>query len=71
MADIADRANDLMLDNLEALLAARQPAKARHSLAECLDCGEEIPPARQLAAPGCTLCTWCQSLSEQRGRANG
>ncbi|MEZ1745667.1 TraR/DksA C4-type zinc finger protein [Pseudomonas aeruginosa] len=59
MADIADRANDLMLDNLEALLA------------ECLDCGEEIPPARQLAAPGCTLCTWCQSLSEQRGRANG
>ncbi|MCY1412553.1 hypothetical protein D3C76_619230 [compost metagenome] len=71
MADIADRANDLMLKHIDALLAARLPAKGGQSLSKCLDCGVEIPVARQLAAPGCTLCTWCQSLSEQRECANG
>ncbi|NMZ72958.1 TraR/DksA family transcriptional regulator [Pseudomonas nitroreducens] len=71
MADIADRANDAMLETMDNLLAARQPAFVGQSLSECLDCGDEIPSARQLAAPGCTLCTFCQSITEKRGRANG
>ncbi|OBY59447.1 TraR/DksA C4-type zinc finger protein [Pseudomonas sp. AU12215] len=71
MADIADRANDAMLETMDNLLAARQPAFVGQSLSECLDCGDEIPSARQLAAPGCTLRTFCQSITEKRGRANG
>ncbi|MED5608507.1 TraR/DksA C4-type zinc finger protein [Pseudomonas sp. JH-2] len=71
MADIADKANDLVLERMDAYLAARKPVEGGASLDECLDCGDPIPVARQLAAPGCTLCTWCQALSEQRRRANG
>jgi len=71
MADIADRANDVVLESMDSLLAARKPAFVGRSLSECLDCGDEIPPARQIAAPGCTLCTFCQSITEKRGRANG
>lgn len=34
------------------------------SLSHCLDCGEEIPEARQKAVPGVTRCIHCQFLSE-------
>jgi len=31
------------------------------SLAECEECGEDIPSARQAAIPGVRLCITCQS----------
>ncbi|WEJ72825.1 TraR/DksA C4-type zinc finger protein [Pseudomonas sp. PSE14] len=68
MADIADYANDLVLDRIEDLLLSRRPAVAVSSAESCEDCGDDIPPARRLAAPGCTRCIDCQALDELERR---
>ena len=34
------------------------------SRSECVECGEAIPRARQLAVPGCSRCVHCQNLAE-------
>ena len=31
----------------------------------CEDCGDDIPKARRLAQPGCTLCISCQDALER------
>lgn len=68
MADLADYANDLMLERLDALLAAR-PQGAVHAAAEdCQVCGEPIPEARRQAVPGCDRCLDCQALEELERR---
>lgn len=40
--------------------------RSRPSLAQCEDCGEDIPIERQRIAQGCTRCITCQSLEERR-----
>ena len=37
-----------------------------HSLEECVECGDDIPKARQLAYPGVTRCTLCQGIHEKQ-----
>ena len=32
---------------------------------ECVECGEEIPEARQKAIPGVQLCVFCQEMNER------
>lgn len=66
MADNADIANDIMQDRLDALLAARRPRVIQASATWCDFCGDEIPQARRLAAPGCVYCIDCQSIAERR-----
>lgn len=67
MADLADRANDLVLERIEQTLAARKPASLRVT-AECEGCGAPIPPERLQAMKGrgCTMCVPCQSYYERR-----
>ncbi|MFB9159929.1 TraR/DksA family transcriptional regulator [Chromobacterium violaceum] len=68
--DEFDRAQELEALHLEASLAA-QAAASRPlgaSLSHCDDCGDPIPEARRLAAPGCTRCMACQDWAEQRKR---
>lgn len=67
MADIADRANDLVLERLEQTLAARKPASLRVT-ADCEGCGEPIPAERleAMKGRGCTMCVPCQARSERR-----
>lgn len=36
------------------------------SLTECVECGDDIPADRQQAIPGCTQCTECASMAEER-----
>ncbi len=71
MADIADFANDLVLDRVDQALAARliaaKPALAAHSFLFCEECDEAIPEARRVAQPGCTHCVDCLSLAELKG----
>jgi len=67
MADLADRANDLVLERMEQALAARRPVVPRMA-SDCEDCGDPIP-AKRLAAmksQGCTLCLECQGYREGR-----
>jgi len=68
MADIADRANDLVLERMEQHLAARTPAMGGAVAEECEDCGAPIPEGRRLALAGrgCTLCVECQGYHERR-----
>ena len=70
MADIADFANDLVLERVDQALAARRiaakPALAAHSFLFCEDCEEPIPEKRRVAQQGCTQCLSCQSVTEAR-----
>lgn len=68
MADVADRANDLMQERIDSILAARAPAHGGVSAFECASCGGEIPEARRLAVRGCCRCAECQGLEERRTR---
>lgn len=49
MADIADYANDLMLERIEDMLHSRRSSAVISSAEYCEDCGDDIPPARRLA----------------------
>lgn len=56
----------------QALNAVRQrleAQRAKPSLQECSQCGEDIPLARQVAVPGVEMCIHCQTLAE-RFKAN-
>lgn len=55
--------NDNAVHKVRDALAkqAKQP-----SLEECEECGDEIPEARRIAVPGCTLCIYCKEKSERR-----
>ena len=68
--DDADRADDHITKELElAIRAARgvMPPDTR-SADCCQSCGEEISSARQLAVPGCTMCTDCADEVESLRR---
>ncbi|CDF82633.1 hypothetical protein PKB_1268 [Pseudomonas knackmussii B13] len=69
MADIADIANDHVLQQQEQRLAARKPAVVEIS-EECHQCGDPIPPARlvALAGQGCVHCIECQTILEAQRR---
>ncbi|MCW3479721.1 TraR/DksA C4-type zinc finger protein [Neisseriaceae bacterium JH1-16] len=68
MTDIFDRAQELEQLQRDAALANRSQMPAGPSYSHCEDCGDDIPAARQLAAPGCHRCIACQQAHE-RGRA--
>ncbi|KWR71270.1 TraR/DksA C4-type zinc finger protein [Pseudomonas citronellolis] len=68
MADLADYANDLALERLDALLAARRGSEPEPAAVDCQLCGEPIPEARRLAVPGCNRCLDCQALDELERR---
>lgn len=49
-----------------ALKHHRENQLTGESASECEDCGEPIPEARRLAAPGCRRCLSCQNQYERR-----
>lgn len=64
--DDIDRAQVLEAEHLRHALAARTVRVRRvHAGIDCLGCGEEIPPARRAAVPGCCLCCDCQADAER------
>ena len=64
MSDIIDRANDQAQEELTRNLAKAQRFDTP-SLAECIECGEDIPERRQRLG-GVTRCIDCQSVIERR-----
>jgi phage/conjugal plasmid C-4 type zinc finger TraR family protein len=52
--------------NMNAVAEVRKKIKSGPSLLNCEECGDEIPEARRLAVRGCTMCVFCQELSERR-----
>lgn len=64
MSDIIDRANDQAQEELNRNLAKAQRFD-QPSLAECVECGEDIPERRRRLG-GVTRCIDCQSVIERR-----
>ena len=69
MTDIADRAEQAEAAQREASLAtarrAREAEAARTAAEICVNCGEQIPPARRQYVPGVQYCFECQQVLEQ------
>jgi len=70
--DEADRATDetekftaTAIDNLRR---KQKLAQAQPTADECVECGELIPSARQVALPGCQHCVYCASKLELPNR---
>jgi len=68
MADNADIAQ-IEIERQEARVLAHRAQTApvgEVSASECLECGLEIPGARQVAIPGTQHCAECAGLIERR-----
>lgn len=65
MSDWTDDATELEERQRQAALAARVVYSGK-SADECIECGDAIPVARQQSIAGCTMCTDCASMEEQR-----
>lgn len=65
-ADISQKEIDhqlkITLINMEADQAKQ---KQKQTVTECVECGAEIPLARQEAVPGCQHCITCAQINEQ------
>lgn len=58
--------NDQIAHSIEDEIArARSRIPTGESLAECEECGEPIPDARQKALPGVRLCILCQEEADK------
>ena len=68
MADIIDSASEVEELQRNAALAAHRMNRDAVSATRCSDCDEELPQARRIAYPGCTMCVDCQADAERRNR---
>ncbi len=60
---VQDQIEDSLKD---AVLRARAGMPQGEGLAECEDCGEDIPLQRRRALPGARTCVACQSIRDKR-----
>jgi len=60
---VLDQIEDTVTDGV---LNARARLPAGEGTEHCVECGEEIPPARRQALPGATTCVACQSGRDRR-----
>ncbi|HXC57918.1 MAG TPA: DksA/TraR family C4-type zinc finger protein [Steroidobacteraceae bacterium] len=52
----------------DAINRAKSHLPAGESLAQCADCGNDIPEGRRTALPGVRLCVACQELADREER---
>lgn len=73
VADEADMAFILEQTQLARQLQAIQSSvnSSAESLSECIECGADIPEARQKVIKGCQLCVDCQSYFERTKSRKG
>jgi phage/conjugal plasmid C-4 type zinc finger TraR family protein len=68
MADDADRASELAQTAVDHAVRQIKSKALTHldSADECVECGNLIPSARQLAIPGVQLCIECARCAERK-----
>lgn len=66
--DIIDNASTLEDLHREAALSMHRLNHSAVSAVRCKCCDEELPEARRVAYPGCTMCVDCQADAERRNR---
>jgi len=63
--DTLDRASEISSEfAADRIAAVRRRLPTGHGPTHCDDCGDEIPPARRDAMPGCRMCLACQIEDE-------
>ncbi len=70
--DEGDLAQDWQARSNAAAIAAHRHAMAANrgpATGICTECGDEIPPRRREAVPGCVLCVDCQAGAERAAGA--
>lgn len=60
---VIDQIEDTVTDGV---LTARSRLPTGPGREDCIECGEEIPPARRRALPGVQTCVACQSARDSR-----
>ncbi len=60
---VLDQIEDTITDGV---LTARARLPGGEGAAHCIECGDEIPPARRAALPGARTCVPCQSGRDSR-----
>jgi phage/conjugal plasmid C-4 type zinc finger TraR family protein len=65
---VQDQIDDSIAD---AILEARSRMPSGESLAECEECGDDIPERRRVALPGVRTCIVCQGARDARRTAFG
>lgn len=65
-ADPLDWAAEMADAERDAGVARASAALASQGLAECEDCGDDIPEARRAALPSVRRCVTCQTAKESR-----
>jgi len=60
---VLDQIEDTVTDGV---LMARARLPEGEGTSHCIECGEEIPPARRRALPGARTCLRCQSERDRR-----
>jgi phage/conjugal plasmid C-4 type zinc finger TraR family protein len=60
---VSDQIDDTVTDGV---LSARARMPAGGGTLHCVECGEEIPPARRQVHPGARTCIQCQSGRDSR-----
>ncbi|WP_066018135.1 TraR/DksA C4-type zinc finger protein [Endozoicomonas atrinae] len=67
--DDADKAGQYQEREMEALLKSHQQKRQltpQESADNCEECGLQIPSARQIAVPGCSMCAECAAYFENQ-----
>jgi phage/conjugal plasmid C-4 type zinc finger TraR family protein len=60
---VQDQIDDTIKD---AVMGARARLPTGEGGTHCVECGDEIPPARRAAVPGARTCVPCQSALDRR-----
>ncbi|MER1978372.1 TraR/DksA family transcriptional regulator [Pseudocitrobacter faecalis] len=71
MADIIDLAAEIEELQRNFALSKHHRTGNLVSAELCEECGEDIPPPRRTAVPGCQTCAKCQSVIELRNKQRG
>lgn len=66
--DIIDSASEVEDLHRDAAIQARRINRDAVSAVRCKCCDEDLPEARRIAYPGCTMCVDCQEDAERRNR---
>lgn len=68
MPEIIDEANALEQHIIDIGVKNARINHSAVSATHCEECGIEIPEARRIAVPGCTMCIDCMEISERKSK---
>lgn len=71
MPEIIDAANELQQHFIDIGIMNARINRNSVSATHCEECGIEIPEARRIAVPGCTMCADCKEIAEHKIKVGG